>query len=95
MIEEADKYKAEDSKFLEKVKAMNALDDYVYKMWKALKDKDISSKLRQLDKEKISSAIANARNLLDADGNNQPQNVFEDYLKEVESIYGTIIFKIG
>ena len=48
MIEEADKYKAEDSKFLEKVKAMNALDDYVYKMWKALKDKDINSKLRQL-----------------------------------------------
>ncbi|XLT78171.1 hypothetical protein HN873_034445 [Arachis hypogaea] len=83
LIEEAENYKIEDEKFLEKAKAMHALDDYVYKMEKALKDKDISSKLCPLDKEKIESAIAKARNLLV--GDNQPQEIkeFENFLKGI------------
>ncbi|MED6116860.1 70-kilodalton heat shock protein, partial [Stylosanthes scabra] len=65
LIEEAEKYKVEDAKFLEKANAISALDHYVYKMEKALKDRDIGPKLCPLDMEKIHSAIAKARNLLD------------------------------
>ncbi|KAJ1443112.1 Heat shock protein 70 family [Sesbania bispinosa] len=38
LIQEAEKYQAEDRKFLRKVQAMNALDDYVYKMRNDLKN---------------------------------------------------------
>ncbi|KAJ1443174.1 Heat shock protein 70 family [Sesbania bispinosa] len=47
LIQEAENYQAEDKKFLRKANAMNALDDYVYKMRNAFK-KDINSKLSLL-----------------------------------------------
>ena len=86
MIQEAEYYKAEDKKFLRKAKAMNDLDCYVYKIKNALKQKDISSKLCSKEKEDVSSAITRATDLLE--GNNQQDDiaVFEDNLKELESI---------
>ncbi|MED6143023.1 hypothetical protein PIB30_002845 [Stylosanthes scabra] len=41
LVREAEEYRAEDMKFLEKAEAINALDDYVYKMDKALRDQGI------------------------------------------------------
>ncbi|KAL3010709.1 hypothetical protein AAZX31_07G158500 [Glycine max] len=86
MIQEAEYYQAEDKKFLRKAKAMNDLDCYVYKIKNALKQKDISSKLCSKEKEDVSSAITRATDLLE--GNNQQDDiaVFEDNLKELESI---------
>jgi heat shock 70kDa protein 1/2/6/8 len=47
MIRETEKYKAGDEEFQKKVvNAVNALDDYVYKINKALKDIDRRAKLR-------------------------------------------------
>ncbi|KAL1293122.1 hypothetical protein AAHE18_19G049400 [Arachis hypogaea] len=88
LIEEAERYKVEDDKFLEKVKAMNALDDYVYDMEKAL----IGSKLCPADKKKLNSAIVKARTLLD-DGNkeNIETHVFVECLNESKLIFEPII----
>jgi len=52
---------------MKKVNAMNALDDFVYKMKNALKNNNISSKLRPHERENINSAIAKAAKLLDDD----------------------------
>ncbi|XP_057736905.1 heat shock cognate 70 kDa protein-like [Arachis stenosperma] len=93
LIEEAENYKIEDEKFLEKAKAMNALDVYVYKMEKALKNKDISSKLCPLDKEKINSAIAKVRNLLVGDNQQREIDEFVNCLKEVKGIFEPIMAK--
>ncbi|KAE9595197.1 hypothetical protein Lal_00009345 [Lupinus albus] len=83
MILEAEVYKDEDNQYLKKARAMNALDDYVYKMKSAINDVETSSKLKMQDKMKITSAIEKARNLVD--GNSKPEiAVIEDYLKEVE-----------
>ncbi|XP_061338336.1 heat shock cognate 70 kDa protein-like [Gastrolobium bilobum] len=81
MVQEAEKYKDEDKKYQKKVAAMNALDDYVYRIQKAMHNIDVSS------------ALAKARNLLD---NSQQieAKVYEDYLKELKSIVGPIV-KIG
>ncbi|MED6210512.1 hypothetical protein PIB30_064731, partial [Stylosanthes scabra] len=49
LIEEAERYKVEDEKFLKKAKAIRALDDYVYDMEKAL----IGSKLCPEDTKKL------------------------------------------
>lgn len=86
MIQEAEEYQAEDKKFLRKAKAMNDLDYYVYKIKNALKKKDISSKLCSKEKENVSSAIARATDLLEDNNQQDDIVVFEDNLKELESI---------
>ncbi|RDX62658.1 Heat shock cognate 70 kDa protein 2, partial [Mucuna pruriens] len=79
LIQEAEKYKADDQKYEKKVKAMNALDDYVYKR-----------KLLPQDKVKIKLAIAKARNLLDASQQTETE-VFEDYLNELKTLSEPIV----
>ncbi|MED6192835.1 70-kilodalton heat shock protein [Stylosanthes scabra] len=95
LTEEAENYKIEDAKFLEKANAMNALDHYVYRMEKALKDQHIISKLYPFDKEKIHSAIAKARNLLDGDNQQRDVDEFNKCLREVKGIFEHIMAKNG
>ncbi|MED6208181.1 hypothetical protein PIB30_042713 [Stylosanthes scabra] len=92
LIEEAERYKVADEKFLEKAKAMNALDDYVYDMEKAL----IGSKLFPEDKKKLNSAIDKARTLLD-DGDKEKKeiHVFVEYLNEAKRIFEPIKARTG
>ncbi|XP_057436417.1 heat shock cognate 70 kDa protein-like [Lotus japonicus] len=95
MIEEAAIYNDDDKKFLRKANAMNALDDYVYKIRNALQKEGINPKLCLQENEKINSAITKATNLL-GDSNQQGElDVIEDYVKELESIFEDIMGKIG
>ncbi|MED6156161.1 hypothetical protein PIB30_012178 [Stylosanthes scabra] len=92
LIEEAERYKVEDEKFLEKANAMNALDDYVYGMEKAL----IGSNLCPMDKKKLNSAIVKARNLLhDGNKENIETDVFVKHLNQAKLIFEHIIDKTG
>ncbi|XP_057436306.1 heat shock cognate 70 kDa protein-like [Lotus japonicus] len=95
LIQEAERFQAEDKKFLRKANAMNSLDEYIYKMRKALKNDYINSKLSSKEKEKISSAITKATNLLDG-GNSQKDKieVLEDYVKKLQRMFKRIIGKI-
>ncbi|TKY64851.1 Mediator of RNA polymerase II transcription subunit 37c [Spatholobus suberectus] len=95
LIQEAEKYHAEDKKFLRKASAMNSLDHYVYKMRNALRKKDVSSKLRSQQRKKISSAITKATNLLNGNHQQDEAQVFENYLKELTSLFEPIVGQIG
>ncbi|KAL1339049.1 hypothetical protein AAHE18_U004300 [Arachis hypogaea] len=90
LIEEAQRYKVEDEKFLEKANAIRALEDYVYDMEKAL----IGSKLCPEDKKVVNSAIDKPRTLLD-DGKkeNIETDVFVEHLNEAKLIFEPIIAK--
>ncbi|KAL9297467.1 hypothetical protein ACSQ67_023363 [Phaseolus vulgaris] len=90
MIQDAEKYKAEDQKYQKKVEAINALDDFVYKKRKAIDDVDNSNKLHSRDKIKINMALEEARKLLDASQQTETK-VFVDYLKEVKSVIEPIL----
>ncbi|XP_057436418.1 heat shock 70 kDa protein 4-like [Lotus japonicus] len=90
LIQEAEKHRAEDRMYEKKVEAMNALDDYVYKLRNAIKDIDRSSKLRLQDKSKIRVAVTKARNLLGTSDQTETE-VFEDYLNEMEGIVESIV----
>ncbi|TKY64857.1 Heat shock cognate 70 kDa protein 2 [Spatholobus suberectus] len=81
------------SSVLIKANAMNSLDDYVYKTRNALKNKYISSKLCSQEREKISSVITKATNLLDGDNQQDEMEVFEDSLKELVSLFDHIMGK--
>ncbi|XP_068487389.1 heat shock cognate 70 kDa protein-like [Phaseolus vulgaris] len=90
MIQDAEIYKAEDQKYRKKVKAINALDDFVYKLRNAIDDVDNSNKLHSQDKTKINMAIAEARKLLDASQQTETK-VFVDHLNEVKSLIEPIL----
>ncbi|GKE51168.1 heat shock cognate 70 kDa protein 2-like protein, partial [Tanacetum coccineum] len=65
MVQEAEKYKAEDEEHKKKVEAKNALENYAYNMRNTIKDDKISSKLPADDKKKVEDAVEEAIQWLD------------------------------
>jgi len=94
MIQEAENFKAEDMKFKKKVKAINALDDYLYHVRKIMKDNSVSSMLTSVDKILIDSAMIKGKCLIDGN-QKEDTSVFVDILKELESIFGSALNKIN
>ncbi|KAJ8421458.1 hypothetical protein Cgig2_005316 [Carnegiea gigantea] len=93
MVQEAEKYKAEDEEHKKKVEAKNALENYAYNMRNTIKDDKISAKLPPADKKKIEDAIDQAIQWLDANQLAEADE-FEDKMKELESICNPIIAKM-
>ncbi|KAJ0788094.1 Heat shock cognate 70 kDa protein 2 [Helianthus annuus] len=93
MVQEAEKYKAEDEEHKKKVEAKNALENYAYNMRNTIKDEKISSKLLADDKKKVEDAVEEAIQWLDG---NQLAEVeeFEDKMKELEGVCNPIIAKM-
>ncbi|EAY89457.1 hypothetical protein OsI_10990 [Oryza sativa Indica Group] len=93
MVQEAEKYKAEDEQVRHKVEARNALENYAYNMRNTVRDEKIASKLPADDKKKIEDAIEDAIKWLD--GNQLAEaDEFEDKMKELESLCNPIISKM-
>ncbi|KAL0397160.1 UNVERIFIED_CONTAM: Heat shock protein [Sesamum calycinum] len=93
MVQEAERYKAEDEAVKKKVEAKNALENYAYNMRNTIKDEKIASKLSSSDKEKIEKAIDEAIEWLER---NQLAEVdeLEDKLKDLENLCNPIISKM-
>ncbi|OAY37010.1 heat shock 70 kDa protein 5 [Manihot esculenta] len=93
MVQEAEKYKAEDEQVKKKVEAKNALENYAYNMRNTVKDEKIGGKLNPGDKQKIEKAIDETIEWLDR---NQLADVdeFEDKLKELEALCNPVISKM-
>ena len=92
MIREAEGYRFKDEKFLRKANVMNALDEWVYKLRNAVKNKDVKLKLSSEVTDQINSAITKTTNLLVR--NQQSEiDVLENHLKELESVFQHIIRK--
>ncbi|XP_058736661.1 heat shock cognate 70 kDa protein-like [Vicia villosa] len=94
MIQEAENFKAQDMMFNKKVKAKNALDDYLYNMRKVMRDDSVSSMLTSIDKMKINSAMIKGKKLLDCK-HQKETFVFVDFLRELESIFESSLNKIN
>ncbi|KAB1211972.1 Heat shock 70 kDa protein [Morella rubra] len=93
LVQDAEKYKAEDEEVKKKVEAKNSLENYAYSMRNTLRDEKIGGKLDPADKEKIEKAVNDVIEWLDR---NQLAEVdeIEDKLKELEGICGPIIAKL-
>ncbi|MCI19031.1 heat shock protein, partial [Trifolium medium] len=57
MIQEAESFKAEDTKLEQKAKTMNDLNEYLYHVKKLITDNDVSSLISPVDKLKIYTAV--------------------------------------
>ena len=93
MVAYAEKLKEDDDKQKERIAAKNGLESYCFNMKSTLDDKNISEKIPQDDKNKISETCNEALNWLDS---NQTAEVdeFKDKQKEVESVCNPIITKL-
>ncbi|XP_009789460.1 heat shock 70 kDa protein [Nicotiana sylvestris] len=93
LVQEAERYKAEDESMKKKVEAKNALENYAYNMRNTVRDEKFSGKLDPSDKQKIEKAVDETIDWLDG---NQLAEVdeFEDKLKDLENLCNPIIAKM-
>ncbi|QHO07915.1 Heat shock 70 kDa protein [Arachis hypogaea] len=93
MVQEAEKYKAEDEQVKKEVDAKNSLENYAYSMRNTIKDDNVCAKLDPSDKQRNEKAIDDTIQWLDG---NQLAEVdeFEDKLKELEILCNPVISKI-
>jgi L1 cell adhesion molecule like protein len=93
LVQEAEKYKAEDEAHKKKVDAKNGLENYAYNMKNTISDEKVADKIDPEDKKKIETAIEETINWLD---NNQLAEIdeFEDKTKELEGLCNPIIQKM-
>ncbi|KAK2985221.1 hypothetical protein RJ640_009324 [Escallonia rubra] len=86
MIQEAEKYKAEDEEHKRRSQAKNALENYAYKMRDTFED----SRFSGVDKKKIHDSISQVMEWLDRNQLAEPDE-FEDKMEELESICSPVI----
>ncbi|XP_058728027.1 heat shock cognate 70 kDa protein-like [Vicia villosa] len=93
-IKEAENYLIEDKKFLRRANAVNALDDYIYKMRNALMKKDIDTMLSSDEIEFIQYSISATTNLIDENKQKVEIDVLENHLKGLKITMEDTIAKI-
>ncbi|KAL0919616.1 hypothetical protein M5K25_011725 [Dendrobium thyrsiflorum] len=93
MVQEAERFKAEDEEHKKKVESKNTLENYVYNMRNTIKDDKIASKLGAEDKKKIEDAVDQVIQWLDSNQLAEADEL-DDKMKELEGICNPIIAKM-
>ncbi|KAA8534229.1 hypothetical protein F0562_031578 [Nyssa sinensis] len=93
MIQEAEKYKAEDEEEHMKVEAKNALEYFAYDMRNTVKGEKMSSNLSLDEKKKLEDAIEQAIQWLDANQLAEAHE-FKNKMEELKSIFRLIFVKM-
>lgn len=93
MVEEAEKYKAEDDKQRERIASKNALESYAFNMKKTLTDEKFQGKITPKEKNEVIEKCDYTINWLD---NNQTaeKEEYEHQMKELESFCKPIISRM-
>jgi len=93
MVQEAEKYKAEDDENKSKIEAKNGLENYCYSLKNTLQEEKLKEKFEAGDKEKIEEAVTQALDWLDKNQMAE-KDEFEAKQKEVEAIVNPIMMKV-
>ena len=93
MVQEAEKFRAEDEQNKQKIEAKNGLENYCFTMRNTLNEEKLKDKFESGDKEKIESAVQETLDWLDK---NQlaEKDEFEAKQKELEGIVNPIMMKV-
>jgi L1 cell adhesion molecule like protein len=94
MVQEAEKFRAEDEANRSKVEAKNSLENYCFSMRNTLTEEQLQDKLEAGDKQKIESAVQDTLSWLDK---NQlaGKDEFEAKQKELEAVVNPIMIKVN
>jgi len=93
MVNDAEKFKADDEKQKERISAKNGLESYCFNMKTTIEDEKVKDKISEDDMKKINDKCDEAIKWLDA---NQLAEVeeFNDKQKEIEGVCNPIITKL-
>jgi L1 cell adhesion molecule like protein len=94
LVQEAERYKAEDDSNRARVDAKNSLENYAYQMRNTMNDEKMADKVPADDKAKIEAAISETTTWLDANQNAEKEE-FEAKQKELEAIVTPILQALG
>uniref|UniRef100_A0A8C6FPY3 Heat shock cognate 71 kDa protein n=1 Tax=Moschus moschiferus TaxID=68415 RepID=A0A8C6FPY3_MOSMO len=93
MVQEAEKYKAEDEKQRDKVSSKNSLESYAFNMKATVEDEKLQGKINDEDKQKILDKCNEIINWLDKKQTAEKEE-FEHQQKELEKVCNPIITKL-
>merc|ERR1712012_519149 len=93
MVNDAEKFKADDEKQKERIAAKNGLESYCFNMKSTMEDESLKAKISEEEKKTINSKCDEALKWLE---NNQLGEVdeFQDKQKELEAVCNPIISKL-
>jgi L1 cell adhesion molecule like protein len=92
MVNDAEKYKAEDEEAASRIQAKNGLESYAYNLRNTLQDEKVGGALPEEDKSKISAAVDEAIQWLD-NSQEASKDEYESKQKELEETVNPIMMK--
>jgi L1 cell adhesion molecule like protein len=93
MVNDAEKYRAEDEKQKQTISAKNALESYCFNMKSAVEDEKLKDKISETDKTTILDKCNNVTHWLDANQLAEKEE-FESQQKELDSVCNPIMTKM-
>ncbi|KAJ7285914.1 heat shock protein HSS1 [Mycena rebaudengoi] len=93
MVDEAEKYKAEDEAASARIAAKNGLESYSYNLRNSINDEKLADKFEAADKAKLESAVNETIKWLDASQEGSKEE-YEEKQKELEAIANPIMQKL-
>ena len=94
MVQEAEKFKAEDEANKQRIEAKNQLENYIFSARNSMKEDAVASKLSEDDKKKINEELDKAMSWLD-DHPSAEKEEYEQKQKEVEGAVMPIFAKMA
>jgi len=93
MVNDAEKYKAEDEAATARIQAKNSLESYSYNLRNSLNDEKLKDKFEASDKSKLEEAVNETIKWLDA-SQEASKEEYEEKQKELESVANPIMQKL-
>merc|ERR1712078_568673 len=93
MVQEAEKYKAEDDINKQKIEAKNGLENYCFTMRNTLQEEKLQDKFEAGDKDKIEKAVQDTLDWLERNQMAETEE-FEAKQKELEGVVNPIMMKV-
>eukprot|EP00743_Colponemidia_sp_Colp-15_P000083 GILK01000098.1.p1 GENE.GILK01000098.1~~GILK01000098.1.p1 ORF type:complete len:666 (-),score=151.51 GILK01000098.1:157-2106(-) len=93
MVEEAERYKAQDEANKERVEAKNSLENYAYTMRNTINDPKLADKISATDKATIEEKINDEVKWIDANQNAEKEE-YAQHMKDLEAVCNPIMMKL-
>ncbi len=94
MVNEAEKFKDEDKKVMERIESKNKLEGYLYQVKSSLNDENLKDKIDEAKKSEVESKVQESISWLDSNPDEEKE-VYESKQKEIEELFMAIMKDVG
>jgi len=94
MVSEAEQYKDEDKKVMERIESKNKFEGYLYQVKSSLNDDNLKDKIDESKKTEIESKVQEYIGWLDSNPDEE-KDVYETKQKEIEELFMGIMKDVG